>query len=250
MHYMTKARADREIAHGKKLAQGDPELVWGWTTPAGRARAIRRAEIIATGAGLRPGVRALEIGCGTGLFTEMFAQTGAQLVAVDISMDLLARALARGIPADKVQFLEMQFEDLDPGVPFDAVIGSSVLHHLDIDRALARIFELLKPGGVMSFAEPNMLNPQILIQKNVSWIKRHLGDSPDETAFIGRRIGALLLKTGFGEVEVTPFDWLHPATPTVLISAVGSMGRILEQIPMIREFAGSLHIRGCRPQER
>lgn len=246
---MTNSRADREIIHGKKLAEGDPELVWGWTTPAGRLRAVRRAEIIAAGAGLRPGVRALEIGCGTGLFTEMFAQTGAQLVAVDISADLLAMAQTRRVPADKVQFLEMQFEDLDLRVPFDAVIGSSVLHHLDVNRALPRIFKLLKPGGVMSFAEPNMLNPQIFVQKNIPWIKRYLGDSPDETAFRGRRIGALLWKTGFEEVEVTPFDWLHPVTPTVLINVVSGMGRIFEGIPIIRELAGSLHIRGCRPQE-
>ena len=28
-----------------------------------------------------------------------------------------------------------------------------------------------------------MLNPQIAIQKNIPWVKRKLGDSPDETAF-------------------------------------------------------------------
>lgn len=246
---MTALRADREIAHGKRLAQHDPELVWGWTTPGGRLRAIRRAEIIASGAGLGPGVRALEIGCGTGFFTEMFAKTGAELVAVDISAELLEKARARGIPTDRVQFLERRFEDSDIGGSFDAVIGSSVLHHLDFEMALVRIFEMLKPGGIMSFAEPNMLNPQIFLQKNVPWLKNRLGDSPDETAFIKWRIGSLLLRAGFEKVEVTPFDWLHPATPAPLIPAVRSLGRFLEQIPVMREFAGSLHIRCCRPKK-
>jgi 2-polyprenyl-3-methyl-5-hydroxy-6-metoxy-1,4-benzoquinol methylase len=49
-----------------------------------------------SGALLNPQKRALEIGCGTGMFTEMFAQTGAGILAVDISSDLLEAAGKRG----------------------------------------------------------------------------------------------------------------------------------------------------------
>ena len=245
---MTKVRADREIAHGKKLAHGDPELVWGWGTAAGKLRAVRRAEIIAAGGCLAPGISALEIGCGTGLLTEMFAQTGASLVAVDISADLLEKARSRSLPANRVQFLETRFEHCEAEGPFDAVIGSSVLHHLDLNVSLARIFALLKPGGAMSFAEPNMLNPQILLQKNVTWLKRRLGDTPDETAFVRFRLRKLLLQAGFYKVDIKPLDWLHPATPPLLMKTVGTIGSILEKIPLIREFAGSLFIRARRPE--
>ncbi len=54
--------------------------------------------MIISGADLKPGLRVLEIGCGTGLFTEMFARTGAHLVAVDISGELLEFAHGRGLP--------------------------------------------------------------------------------------------------------------------------------------------------------
>ena len=91
-------RAEREIAHGKLLATADTETVWGWGTPAGRRRAKRRASLVATAAKLGPGVRALEVGCGTGTFTELFVQTGATIVAVDISPELLEKAKARGLP--------------------------------------------------------------------------------------------------------------------------------------------------------
>ena len=87
-------RASREIEHGRKLAATDTEVIWGWGTPAGIRRAHRRADLLAAGAGLGPGVRALEIGCGTGLFTEMLAATGAGIVAVDISEELLDKAPA------------------------------------------------------------------------------------------------------------------------------------------------------------
>lgn len=240
-------RAEREIAHGKLLATADTEAIWGWGTPAGKRRARRRAELIAAGANLGPEVKALEIGCGTGLFTEMFAQTGAHIMAVDISAELLEKAQARGLPADRVQFICKRFEDCDVDGPFDAVIGSSVLHHLDIEAALAKVYGLLKPGGIMSFGEPNMLNPQIMIQKNIPWVKKHMGDSPDETAFVRWWLHRLLLQVGFDKPEIIPLDWLHPLTPVPLISAVEWAGHWLERIPVLREFAGSLYIRAYRP---
>ena len=244
---MNSQRAENEIRHAQTLIQSDPESIWGWGTAAGRVRARRRAQLIATGARLEPGLRVLEIGCGTGLFTEMFAQSGAQLVAVDISSALLERARARGLSPDKVQFLEKQFEDCDVDGPFDAVIGSSVLHHLDIEVALRKIHDVLKPCGVMCFAEPNMLNPQILVQKNVSWVKNRLGDSPDETAFVRWSLRRLLSGAGFRGILIKPFDWLHPLTPSLLISIVTSAGRVLEETPIVREFAGSLLIQCHRP---
>ena len=246
---MNTMHGNHEIIHGLKLAKGHPELIWGWGTPAGRLRALRRAEIISSAANLGPGVSALEIGCGTGMFTEMFSRTGARLLAVDISPDLLERAQERNLPADRVQFLEKRFEDCDVHGPFDAVIGSSILHHLDVVLALGKIYSLLKPGGLMSFAEPNMLNPQIAVQKNISWLKERLDDTPDETAFVRHRFRALLYQAGFENVEITPFDWLHPATPPSLMRAVTRIGLILEKIPLVREFAGSLHIWCCRPSQ-
>ena len=247
MYDMTKNRFANEILHGKKLANSDPEHVWGWSTPAGKIRARRRAELIISGAGLMPGLRVLEIGCGTGNFTEMFAKTGSFLVAVDISHDLLEIARARNLIPERVQFLKKRFEDCDVDGPFDAIIGSSILHHLDIKLSLIKIFELLKTGGIMSFAEPNMLNPQILMQKNIPWLKKRLGDSPDETAFVRWILYRHLLKAGFEKIEITPFDWLHPATPVSLIQAISRVGCLLESIPIIREFSGSLYIKCQRP---
>jgi len=240
------SRIEREIQHGRTLVLSDPERVWGWGTPAGAHRARRRADLIARGAGLQPGRRALEVGCGTGLFTEIFAATGADLVAVDISADLLERARERGLPAGRVRFLEMPFEECVVEGPFDAVIGSSILHHLEIPRVLTKIHGLLKGGGLMVFAEPNMLNPQIALQKNIPWLKRLLGDTPDETAFVRWSFQRSLRDSGFDDVEITPFDWLHPAVPAPMISTVSCLGSVLERTPGLREFAGSLLIRARR----
>lgn len=241
-------RAAREVEHGKFLAGGDPELTWGWGTPAGKLRAARRGQIIAEGAGLRPGMRVLEIGCGSGLFTEMFAKSGATIIAVDISPDLLERARARGLPEGQVTFIAKPFEECDVDGPFDAVIGSSILHHLDFSPALRRMYDLLRPGGVISFAEPNMLNPQVMAMKKVPWVRERLGESPDETAFIRWRLRRVLLNRGFVDIRLKPFDWLHMSTPRPLIPTVRTAGRLLEHVPLAREFSGSLHIVARRPE--
>jgi SAM-dependent methyltransferase len=197
---------------------------------------------------LRPGLRALEIGCGTGLFTAMFAQTGAQIVGVDISDALLQKARARNLPAAQVQFVAKRFEDCDVAGPFDAVIGSSALHHLDIEAALVKMYRLLKPGGRFSFAEPNMLNPQVFLERKLAFIRPLFWYvSPDETAFVRWSLRALLEKIGFQDISFQPFDWLHPAVPPALIPLVCHLGRWIEKTPGLREFAGSLLICGRRP---
>lgn len=241
-------KAQHEIDHGRWLVENDPEVIWGWGSPAGRLRARRRAALISEGAGLKPGAKALELGCGTGVFTELFASTGASVVAVDISEALLEVARRKQLPSDRVEFLCSRFEDVRLEAGFDAVIGSSVLHHLDLHSSLAAVRRLLKPGGTLSFAEPNMLNPQVFIERHPMFLKKWFEYvSPDETAFIRWSFKRTLVNAGFTAVEITPFDWLHPATPARLIPIVAGAGRVVERLPFAREFAGSLYIRGQRP---
>ena len=133
-----------------------------------------------------------------------------------------------------------------PDACFDSVVGSSVLHHLEIKQALTETYRVLKEGGTIYFTEPNMLNPQIAIQKNVPWVKRILGDSPDETAFFRWSLRRLLKQTGFRDVRIDPFDFLHPKSPGFLVNRLNSLGRVLEKVPVISEFAGSLYIRAVK----
>lgn len=243
------ARSRHEIEHGRFLARGDPEAIWGWATPAGRLRLARRAGLIADGAGLRPGRRVLEIGCGTGTLTQHLVEHRASILAIDISDDLLDGARKRALPEDLVRFECRQLESFEPDERFDAVVGSSVLHHLALEPAFRRIFEILKPGGVISFAEPNMLNPQVLAERKLRFVRPLFSHvSPDETAFVRFTLRRRLERFGFREVTITPFDWLHPATPPRWIPRVRRLGRRLEAMPLLRELAGSLYIRAVRPR--
>jgi 2-polyprenyl-3-methyl-5-hydroxy-6-metoxy-1,4-benzoquinol methylase len=238
-------RAEHEIEHGRKLLEAGAEQTWGWGTAAGQIRARQRADWIIQHANLKPGMSVLEIGCGTGNFTEYFAQSGANIMALDISEDLIRRAKERNLTKN-IQFICRPFEALEMSGEFDAIIGSSVLHHLEIKPALQEIYRLLKPDGVMAFAEPNMLNPQIMVQKNIPWIKRRVGDSPDETAFFRGQMQRLLKQVGFKQIDILPLDWLHPAIPPRAINFFLNIGKMLEKTPLLREFAGSLYISARR----
>lgn len=233
------------MAHGIRLAAADAELAWGWGSPAGKRRAARRADLIADAAGMGPRSRVLEVGCGTGLFTAFFAARGSRIVALDLSGQLLQKARERCLPPSQVQLMETALEEFPAGDSFDAVIGSSVLHHLDIPPSLEKIFGLLRPGGMMAFAEPNMLNPQVFSERKFRrWFRRV---SPDETAFVRWQLKNALCRSGFERVRIVPFDWLHPATPAKLVPLVQGIGRFMEKIPGIREFSGSLLISARRP---
>ena len=237
-------RVAKEVQHGRFLADHGAGEIWNWESPAGRLRWARRVKMLSSH--LKPGMTVLELGCGAGYFTQELARSGADIVAIDVSPELLEIARANcSAPNVRYQIQNAHALSYAEAV-FDSVVGSSVLHHLEIEEALREIYRVLKPMGTIYFTEPNMLNPQIAIQKNIPWIKRKLGDSPDETAFVRWPLWRLLEQTGYREVRIDPFDFLHPKTPVALIDHVKAFGRFLENVPVISELAGSLYIRATK----
>jgi SAM-dependent methyltransferase len=237
-------RIDNEIAHGRFLAKRGAGEVWNWESPAGKLRWARRVKMLS--GHLRPEMTVLELGCGTGYFTSELVRSGAEIVAIDVSPDLLQLARAQHSAPNVRYELQNAYAMSYPDASFDSVVGSSVLHHLEIQPALREIHRVLKPSGTIFFTEPNMLNPQIAVQKNVPWVKRKLGDSPDETAFFRWPLRRSLEKNGFREIRIEPFDFLHPALAPRFIGPAQAINRVLEKMPVISEFAGSLYIRASK----
>ncbi len=235
-----------EIERGREILE-DAEWLWGWGTTAGKLRAERRAGILIDMANMVRGRSVLEIGCGTGMFTRKISKDRADLAAVDISHDLLRKA-KQEVDLPEVEFVQSDIEQMPFGnMTFDAVVGICVLHHLNMDAILPEVRRVLKKGGRIVFCEPNMMNPQLLIQKNVKPIKkiRILGETLDETAFFRWQLSHDLKRVGFTDISIVPFDFLHPWTPPFMIPAVNKIGILAEKMPLIKEIAGSLIISAC-----
>ncbi len=242
-----EGRVAREELHADALL-ADPEGIWGWSSPAGQVRARRRARLIMEAGGFQSTKRTIEIGCGTGLFTELVSESGAEIVACELSEKLLDMARRRRY-ASKVSFIRQDAGALGPEHDgrYDIVWGNSILHHLDLDAILPVLRRMLKPGGVMVFAEPNMLNPQIWMERNIEYVRRRSGTSADETAFVRWSLARRLHRHGFEVISVLPHEFLHPATPEPLIPMVRAFSSIAERTWPLREIAGSLLIRAERP---
>jgi ubiquinone/menaquinone biosynthesis C-methylase UbiE len=239
-----KDRLKSEIEHGKYLLAHGAGKIWNWETPAGKLRWARRVKMLASH--LQPDQKVLEIGCGIGYFTRSLASSGAEITAIDISPDLLEVA-RRDCPAENVSFeVQNAYAMTYADKSFDSVVGSSVLHHLEIDAALNEVHRVLMPGGSIYFTEPNMMNPQIAVQKNVPAIKKRLGDSPNETAFFRWLLQRRLERAGFRHVQIQPFDFLHPRLSPAWIPRFQAFANLLEHVPLISEIAGSLYIRAVK----
>lgn len=236
-------RSNREKAHFDALARSEGAVWWGALTRAGKLRMDERADLAIRFGKLRQGTRVLEPGAGNGEFTLRLAKTGALIEGVELSAQQAALGTDRLVDFANARIIEGNIERLTyPDDFFDAVVGNSVLHHFDLNKALPEILRVMKPGGGFFFCEPNMLNPQIALEKNIAFIGRSLQNSPDETAFFRWQIRKKLLALGFVDVTVRPFDFLHPGVPDAWIPKTIKLNRLLNKLPLVREIGGSLQI--------
>lgn len=233
-------RLRNEIKHGATEA-AVRQAESGWNSPAGRVRSGRRIDFLVEGLGREAAV--LELGAGTGIQTARLLRHFDKVVGIDISEALLA--IARNRAPEGIYEYGDAHNLVFPDSSFDAVLGVSILHHLDWDRCVGECYRVLKPGGVMRFSEPNLLNPQIFLQKNIGFLKRLAGDSPDEYAFTRWQIRSSMSKAGFKKIKIRPYEFLHPATPEKLIPFVSAMEKFLSLTPLA-EFGGSLLIEGYK----
>jgi ubiquinone/menaquinone biosynthesis C-methylase UbiE len=106
-------------------------------------------------AGLRPGMRVLDLGCGAG--DSAFVAAGlvrrdGSVVGVDHSPDALARARLRAAQRGlaQVQFIEGDIHDPAPGGPYDAIVEKLALWPVqDPAEVLRRQATVLRPGGLV-----------------------------------------------------------------------------------------------------
>jgi ubiquinone/menaquinone biosynthesis C-methylase UbiE len=113
---------------------------------------------------LKPGMRALDIGCGTGSLTLLLKKLHPAVEVVGLDPDSKALVLAKGkarrtglqIKLDKGFSDELPY----PDVSFDKVFSSLMFHHLQPEEKKATLREVrrvLKPGGslhILDFGPP------------------------------------------------------------------------------------------------
>jgi ubiquinone/menaquinone biosynthesis C-methylase UbiE len=94
--------------------------------------------------------RVLEIGCGTGGFARHLADRSEQVLALDLSPEMIRLARERSTQFSNIEFqLADVCEQSLPAESFDCVTSIATLHHLPLAEVLQKMKEALNPGGVL-----------------------------------------------------------------------------------------------------
>jgi len=95
--------------------------------------------------------RILEIGCGTGKATELFASRGYSIDCLDIGNDLAAVAATKFGEFDNVRVVVSTFEDWESNDRvYDLIIAATAFHWMDRTVAYVKSAALLKPAGALA----------------------------------------------------------------------------------------------------
>jgi SAM-dependent methyltransferase len=196
------------------------------------------------------GSSVLEYGCGEVSQALLLARR-CDVTAIDISPVGVERSRneAKRLGLTSAKFEVMDAENLTfPDATFDAVVGSGILHHLDLRRSFDELARVLKQDGVAVFAEPLGHNPLINAYRDRTPQYR----TPDEHPLLMRDLA--LARQYFSSVECEYFSLSTlaavPFHSTRVFKPVLRAGEIFDKtlfkmVPAARRHAWTVVIR-CR----
>ncbi len=200
----TAARLEREKEyHNKAFAEDLRKSVDKYYETIAQSRAHYHQAIADT----CEGKRMLEYGCGPGSQAFALAGMGARITGIDISDVAIKLAAEEAVRLGvQPEFKVMNAEALEfPDRYFDRIIGSAIIHHLELHKAYQEIVRCLKPGGKAVFIEPLGHNPIINLYRWLTPKLRTEDEHPLKIADIR------LARRYFGQVKVRYYHMLSIA---------------------------------------
>jgi SAM-dependent methyltransferase len=168
-------------------------------------------------AGVRPGDRVLDLGCGDGRFTAELARLGTAPIGVDIAQAAIGRARAKHPELD---FRLVPFEGPLPfdDVSFDVVWASEVIEHVaDTARWLSEVRRVLVPRGRLLLTTPSHGRLRVALG-GIEAFSDPLGDHLH--LYTRASLQALLAEFGFDALSVRSAGGLPFLRRLLLASAV------------------------------
>ena len=165
-------------------------------------------------AGIGPGMRVLDVGCGSGdvafLLSGLVGETG-EVVGIDHDDAALATARSRAIEGQLAlpAFVQSGLLDVPASLgTFDAVVGRRVLmYQSDTVVAATALGRLLRPGGVMVFQEhdatmaPASLDGFALHRQAQGWLREMIAREGADL-HIGFHLHGILSRAGLAVENV------------------------------------------------
>jgi SAM-dependent methyltransferase len=185
-----------------------------------------------------------EAGCGTGLLLREAARVARSAVGLDLSRGMLAPARARGLRVVQGSLTDVPL----PSASFDLVYSMKVLAHVPpIERAVAELARLLRPGGhvLLEFYNPLSLR---YLAKRLGGHGTIASDGTTEGDVYTRYDTAARARAYLPpDLDLVGVRGVRVVTPTSRVFAVPPLGRLFSwaerascDLPLLRNLGGFL----------
>ncbi|HEX5412536.1 MAG TPA: glycosyltransferase [Terriglobia bacterium] len=221
------------------------ETAWDMPSRWRAARLRRRAFLAARSLPVIPGRQVLELGAGSGKWTEHLALVfGGQnlITAAVFNKELEYLARSKNLPTTAFVYIE-DIRSAFARESFDYILGTDISMSELGSATLEVVSGWLKPGGKFLFFVPNSSNPLARLRKTVNRACR-----ADRAVGIRKNISPQVWtdearSTGFSDIEVTACE----VVPPLHSSAGQAIGLILERAPIARRLANTVCLCGGKP---
>lgn len=191
-------------------------------------------------AGLRPGMRVLDIGSGPGdvsfIAARLVGPTGSVL-GVDAAPAMIelasARAAEQGLST--VHFMQGSVDTISLDEPVDAVIGRLILMHLpDPAATLRHLSSLVRPGGVIAFSENDiaatraMPDMPLFGQVSVGIVRAF--EAMGLSARFGNTLHTVFADAGLGAPRLTQGTPIGTAADTDILAYAAEVWRLVAPV--------------------
>ena len=196
------------------------------------------------------GKRVLDLGSGNGFLATLLGRRGARVEGIDVAEEPLAIARFRADVSEVSETVNFRVCAADaveaPAASFDAIVGSFILHHLELSRTLPELKRLLKPGGKCAFIETSALNPLLMacrrtivghwgIPKHGTVDEHPLGRAQFEVMKKSFPNGVHLHHPDFVFLRMLPC-YLRPMRFAPIQKTIGLIDRAAAMLPVLRRY--------------
>lgn len=199
------------------------------------------------------GARIADLGCGSGVFTNILEQRGYRCTGVDLSPTLI-RIAREKFPG--IEFIEGDIERLPfADASFDGVLLAGVVHHFtERSNCVAEIKRILRPGGKFVAFDPNRMNPAMYLYRDRSSpFYSSVGVTENERPVLASEIAATFRAGGFrvGTEYHSGMKYRYIASGALrwLLPAYNIVDRLLFSPAFMNRFRAFVFTFGEKPKE-
>lgn len=202
-------------------AQGQVYEWYGIRPPQSHSYLFPRLKSIVAGLDWPKGASVLDFGCGNGSLTNWLSGEGFRAVGVDLSTSGIAVA-SKAYPAISFS-TDTSAENIARSGPYDLALCIEVIAHcFEPEAELKKIFDNLKPGGMLILATPYygyLKNLALALTGKLSEHRSVASSATYVSLFTVATMRQLLVATGFTDIEAARIGRIPPLAKVMLVTA-------------------------------